>query len=145
MGYTKVIDRAQTVKTPDFWKGMETEVIASADECHSEILFYAVGTIPPGARTELKRHDTEIAWFLASGETLAVMVDFEADESEAVVCRTRASGYIAPGEGHLQVNLGDTDAVLLMAHVGANSLETAEGARVEPPEHVLALLREHAA
>ena len=51
MGVTGVIDRGETVRDRSVEQGMEVEIIASAEQCGSEILFYGIGTLEPGANT----------------------------------------------------------------------------------------------
>ena len=49
---------------------MEVEIIASKEQCGSEILFYGIGVLEPSAHTGLHVHDdVEIAWFMLEGDT----------------------------------------------------------------------------
>ncbi|MBX7444620.1 MULTISPECIES: cupin domain-containing protein [unclassified Arthrobacter] len=135
MGLTKVIDRKNTVKTDDYWPGFRSEIIASAEECQSQDLFYVDATIEPGTETELQVHDTEIALFVARGTVLLVLVSEDGAESESYVCTKGASGYVSPGEAFLARNIGQDEAEILMAHQGANTQETAKGRKVAVPAH----------
>lgn len=140
MGLTKVIDREHTVKSAEYWPGFLSEVIASADECESKDLFYVDATLAPGAETELQIHETEIALFVSRGTVLVVLVSEEDGESEAYVCERGTSGYVAPGEGFYARNIGDDEVEILMAHQGANSIQTAKGRAIEVPEHAVKLI-----
>jgi uncharacterized RmlC-like cupin family protein len=144
MGVTGVIDRDKTVKDRMVEHGMEVEIIASAEECGSENLFYGIGVLEPGAHTRLHVHDgIEIAWFMLGGETYCVMGSLEEDDYAVEKCHRNSAGYVAPGELHLQVNRSDTDpAVILMAYVGTNTAEGARGREVEMPERLKSMLDE---
>ena len=74
MGVTGVIDRGETVRDRSVEQGMEVEIIASDEQCGSEILFYGIGILDPAANTGLHVHDDiEIAWFMLEGDTYCVM------------------------------------------------------------------------
>ena len=121
---------------------MEVEVIASGEQCGSEILFYVIGVLEPGANTGLHLHDDiEIAWFMLEGDTYCVMGSIDEGDFAIEECRKNSAGYVAPGEVHLQVNRSDTKpAVILMAYVGTNSIEGARGRFVEMPDELRRLL-----
>jgi uncharacterized RmlC-like cupin family protein len=142
MGVTGVIDRSSTVRDRTVEHGMELEIIASAEQCGSEVLFYTVGVLDPGAHTGVHVHDDlEIAWFMLEGETYCVMGSFEDGEFAAEVCHRNSAGYVAPGELHLHVNRSDTNrAVILMAYVGTNTAVGARGRFVKMPEALHQLL-----
>ena len=142
MGVTGVIDRSTTVRDRTVEQGMEVEIIASGEQCGSEILFYGIGVLDPGAHTGLHVHDEiEIAWFMLEGETFCVMGSLEEDDYEIEECHRNSAGYVAPGELHLQVNRSDTEpAVILMAYVGTNTAAGARGRPVEMPEALQDLL-----
>jgi uncharacterized RmlC-like cupin family protein len=145
MGTTGVIDRTSTVKDDSVEDGMEVEIIASKEQCGSEILFYCVGVLKPGASTGVHVHDDiEIAWFMLRGHTYCVMGSIEEDEFALEECGTNSAGYVAPGELHLQINRSDTeDAAILMAYVGTNSAAGARGRLVEAPLSLRRLLERH--
>jgi uncharacterized RmlC-like cupin family protein len=145
MGVTGVIDRSSTVKDRDVEQGMEVEVIASAEQCGSETLFYVIGVLDPGAHTGIHVHDgLEIAWFMLEGETYCVMGSLDEDDYAVEECHRNSAGYVAPGELHLQVNRSESNpAVILMAYVGTNTAEGARGREVGMPEKLRSLLDEH--
>jgi len=142
MGVTGVIDRGETVRDHSVEQGMEVEIIASAEQCGSEILFYGIGTLDPGANTGLHVHeDIEIAWFMLEGDTYCVMGSFEEGDFAIEECHRNSAGYVAPGELHLQVNRSSSEpAVILMAYVGTNSATGARGRSVELHEALQTLL-----
>ena len=142
MGVTGVIDRGETVRDHSVEQGMEVEIIASAEQCGSEILFYGIGTLDPGANTGLHVHeDIEIAWFMLEGDTYCVMGSFEEGDFAIEECHRNSAGYVAPGELHLQVNRSSSEpAVILMAYVGTNSAAGARGRSMELPDALRTLL-----
>jgi uncharacterized RmlC-like cupin family protein len=142
MGVTGVVDREKTVKDRTVEHGMEVEIIASAEQCGSENLFYGIGVLEPGAHTGLHVHDgIEIAWFMLEGDTFCVMGSLEEGDYAIEQCHRNSAGYVAPGELHLQVNRSDTEpAVILMAYVGTNSAAGAKGRFVDMPEPLRELL-----
>jgi uncharacterized RmlC-like cupin family protein len=142
MGVTGVVDRSKTVRDRTVEQGMEVEIIASAEQCGSKILFYGIGVLDPGAHTGLHVHDDiEIAWFMLEGETYCVMGSFEEGDYAVEECHRNSAGYVAPGELHLQVNRSDSEpAVILMAYVGTNTADGARGRFVEMPEPLQGLL-----
>ena len=142
MGVTGVIDRGETVRDRSVEQGMEVEIIASDEQCGSEVLFYGIGTLDPGANTGLHVHeDIEIAWFMLEGDTYCVMGSFEEGDFAIEECHRNSAGYVAPGELHLQVNRSSSEpAVILMAYVGTNNAEGARGRSVELPEVLRTLL-----
>jgi uncharacterized RmlC-like cupin family protein len=144
MGVTGVIDRDTTVRSRSVEQGMEVEIIASKEQCGSEILFYVIGTLDPGANTGLHVHDDlEIAWFMLEGETYCVMGVPEDDDYAIEECQKNSAGYVAPGELHVQANRSETDkAVILMAYVGINDAEDAKGRDIEASETLRALLED---
>ena len=142
MGVTGIIDRDSTVRDRTVEQGMEVEIIASQEQCGSEILFYGIGVLQPGANTGLHVHDDiEIAWFMLEGETFCVMGSLDEADYAVEECRKNSAGYVAPGELHLQVNRSSSEpAVILMAYVGTNSAQGARGRSVEMPDELRALL-----
>ena len=142
MGVTGVINRGGTVRDRSVEQGMEVEIIASDEQCGSEILFYGIGTLNPGANTGLHVHeDIEIAWFMLEGDTYCVMGSIEEGDFAIEECHRNSAGYVAPGELHLQVNRSSSEpAVILMAYVGTNSAAGARGRSMELPEALRTLL-----
>lgn len=142
MGVTGVVDRDNTVKDRNVEQGMEVEIIASAEQCGSEDLFYGIGILDPGAHTGLHVHDgIEIAWFMLEGDTYCVMGSIDDSDYAVEECHRNSAGYVAPGELHLQVNRSDTErAVILMAYVGTNSASGARGRDLEMPDALRDLL-----
>lgn len=123
---------------------MEVEIIASGEQCGSEILFYGIGVLDPGANTGLHVHDEiEIAWFMLEGDTYCVMGSIDEGDYAIEECRKNSAGYVAPGELHLVVNRSDDSrAVILMAYVGTNSAQGARGRFVEMPDELRGLLED---
>jgi uncharacterized RmlC-like cupin family protein len=142
MGVTGVIDRDATVHSRDVERGMDVEIIASEDQCGSNILFYVIGTLDPGGNTGMHVHDElEIAWFMLEGETYCVLGAPDEDDYAIEECKKNSAGYVAPGELHLQVNRSSTEkAVILMAYVGTDNAEGAKGRSVELSSTLKALL-----
>ena len=103
---------------------MEVEIIASDEQCGSEILFYGIGTLDPGANTGLHVHDDiEIAWFMLEGDDLLRhgLIRGGRFRHRGMPPATRPA-MSRPGELHLHVNRSDTEpAVILMAYVGISS------------------------
>ena len=134
MGVTGVIDRTTTVRDHTVEQGMEVEIIASKEQCGSEILFYGIGVLEPGAHTGLHVHDDiEIAWFILEGDTYWVMGNPDDDDYAVEECRQNSAGYVAPGELHCIVNRSETTpAMVLMAYVGVNTASAAKGRFVDP-------------
>jgi uncharacterized RmlC-like cupin family protein len=145
MGVTGVVDRTNTVRDRTVERGMEVEIIASAEQCGSEILFYGIGVLDPGAHTGLHVHDDiEIAWFMLEGDTYCVMGALDEGDYAIEECHKNSAGYVAPGELHLQVNKSTSEpAVILMAYVGTNSAVGARGRFVDMPEKLRGLLDAH--
>ena len=143
MGQSGIIDRSKTVKDPQVEEGMDAEIIASKEQCGTDILFYVYGVLEPGARTVPHVHDNcEIAWFLEEGTALWAMGSVESDDVDLVLCEQTNAGYVAPGELHWLLNPGDSRAVYLMAYVGVNNADDAHGRQVEVPEQLRSLLAE---
>ena len=98
MGVTGVIDESSTVRDRTVEQGMEVEVIASGDQCGSEILFYGIGVLDPGANTGLHLHDDiEIAWFMLEGDTYCVMGSMDESDFAIEECRKNSAGVRGPG------------------------------------------------
>ena len=135
MGVTGVIDRSTTARDRTIEQGMEVEIIASLEQCGSEVLFYGIGVLEPLAHTGLHVHDNiEIAWFMLEGDTSWVMGNLEDDDYAVEECHRNSAGYVAPGELHCVVNRSETaPAVLLMAYVGINTASAAKGRLIDPP------------
>ena len=142
MGVTGVIDRTTTIRDRTVEQGMEVEIIASKEECGSELLFYGVGVLAPSAHTGIHVHDdVEIAWFMLEGDTYWVMGRPEDDDYAMEECRQNSAGYVAPGELHCLVNKSETEpAVVLMAYVGVNTASAAKGRSIDPSPVLLDLL-----
>lgn len=144
MGQSGIIDRSKTAKDSHVEEGMDSEIIASVEQCDSDILFYVYGVLEPGARTSPHVHDNcEIAWFLEEGEALWAMGSADGKDVDVRKCETMNAGYVAPGELHWLLNPGDTRAVFLMAYVGVNNAKDAHGRTVAVPERLRELLAEH--
>jgi oxalate decarboxylase/phosphoglucose isomerase-like protein (cupin superfamily) len=136
MGQSGIIDRNTTVKDTTVEEGMTVEIIASRQQCDSNIIFYGYGVLEPGARTKPHIHDNcEIAWFLEEGRALWAMGSPENGDVALVECEQTNAGYVAPGELHMFFNPSDHHrAVLLMAYVGINTADDARGRTVALPE-----------
>ncbi len=142
MGVTGVIDRTTTVRDRTVEQGMEVEIIASKEQCGSEVLFYGIGVLEPAAHTGLHVHDdVEIAWFMLEGDIYWVMGHPEDDDYAVEECHQNSAGYVAPGELHCIVNRSETaPAVMLMAYVGVNTASAAKGRFIDPPPALLDFL-----
>jgi oxalate decarboxylase/phosphoglucose isomerase-like protein (cupin superfamily) len=144
MGRTGIIDRDMTVKDTTIEKGMTAEIIASDEQCESNILFYVYGVLEPGTHTEPHVHDNcEIAWFLEEGEALWAMGSVEDADVDLAECEQSNAGYVAPGELHMLLNPSNSErAVFLMAYVGINNAEAARGRPVALPDKLKALIEQ---
>jgi uncharacterized RmlC-like cupin family protein len=142
VGVTGVIDRSTTIRDRTVELGMEVEIIASKEQCGSELLFYGVGVLAPSCHTGIHVHDdVEIAWFMLEGDTYWVMGDPEDDDYAIEECHQNSAGYVAPGELHCLVNRSETErAVVLMAYVGVNTASAAKGRSIDPSRVLLDVL-----
>lgn len=114
MKKTQTIDRTLTPKSGMVQPGIITEFMVSQETCATEHLLGTYCTIPPGQKSQLRRHNrAECAWYLVKGSICEIIVEAGGTRTETI-CEAGDAGYICPGDAHQEINLSITDPAELI-------------------------------
>lgn len=122
MKKTRVIDRTVTPKTGEFVKGEITENMVSRETSPTRTLLGTYVTIPAGRESEMRCHNNaELAWYLLKG-TIKHILLVNGEKTE-YVCGPGAAGYVNPGDGHQEINIGEEPAEMILSYANPNKKE----------------------